>query len=126
MDDDDFDFSDDEFLNDEFVDQIFDLMKKKVDFPPDESPGDDISDDDDDSSDDVTRLDSLPPELLTKVASFLDCKSLICLERVSRRCRDAVALSYDTQRCLDFSEDLFGEWGCRRVASFSIRFFPRA
>ena len=37
-------------------------------------------------------LYDLPVELLVEVAFWLDIRSLLNLERVSRRCRDAVAL----------------------------------
>ena len=42
----------------------------------------------------ATPLDDLPVEILMKIASFLDYQSLFSLERVSRRCRDAVVLHF--------------------------------
>ena len=42
----------------------------------------------------ATSLDVLPVEILMEIASSLDCRSLLSLEHVSERCRDAVALHF--------------------------------
>ena len=52
----------------------------------------------------VASLHSFPVEVLMEVASFLDYWSLLCLELVSERCRDAVALHIGRVSVFDLTE----------------------
>ena len=53
----------------------------------------------------ATSLDDLPLEILMEIASSLDCRSLLSLERVSERCRDAVALHLERVNVFNIKEE---------------------
>ena len=63
----------------------------------------------------AASLDDLPLEILMEIASSLDCWSLLSLERVSERCREAVALHLGRVNVFKVSEygddlDSVSEW----------------
>ena len=56
----------------------------------------------------AASLDRLPVELLMEVASWLDCRSMQCLEQVSDRCGAAVDLHLGRLRAFRVTEDDLG------------------